>query len=266
MQQESGGNPHAINNWDSNAAKGTPSKGLMQTIDPTFQSYKDPGFDDIWDPEANIRASMNYAMATYGSLSAAYDRAGGYKKGGVLPAFLRDSGGVLPNNSVAVNTSGQSEWVLNSQQMTNFAEGITYAAQHLDATAKTFSEGVEAWLNGQEERVGAPIEWGSQFLGDVLADITDDLGSPWGIDGTNAPDILDNQGRVKVAVAGTSDDPGKNALPPVEVHLNMNGDNMEVSSDDVRRGVNQALDDYQRRIEALERGVKINTFTTPMVV
>jgi len=46
----------------------------------------------------------------------------------------------------------------------------------------------------------------------------------------------------------------------------MNGDNMEVSSDDVRRGVNQALDDYQRRIEALERGVKINTFTTPMVV
>lgn len=266
MQQESGGNPHAINNWDSNAAKGTPSKGLMQTIDPTFQSYKDPGFDDIWDPEANIRSSMNYAMSRYGSLSAAYDRAGGYKKGGVLPAFLRDSGGVLPNNSVAVNTSGQSEWVLNSQQMTNFAEGITYAAQHLDATAKTFSEGVEAWLNGQEERVGAPIEWGSQFLGDVLADITDDLGSPWGIDGVNAPDILDNQGRVKVAVAGTSDDPGKNALPPVEVHLNMNGDNMEVSSDDVRRGVNQALDDYQRRIEALERGVKINTFTTPMVV
>ena len=52
----------------------------MQTIDPTFQSYKDPGFDDIWDPEANIRSSMNYAMATYGSLSAAYDRAGGYKK------------------------------------------------------------------------------------------------------------------------------------------------------------------------------------------
>ena len=94
MQQESSGNPHAINNTDSNAAKGTPSKGLMQTIDPTFQSYKDPGFDDIWDPESNIRASMNYAMATYGSLSAAYDRAGGYKNGGVLPAFLRDTGGV----------------------------------------------------------------------------------------------------------------------------------------------------------------------------
>ncbi|MDK8838580.1 hypothetical protein, partial [Corynebacterium sp. MSK071] len=54
--------------------------------------------------------------------------------------------------------------------------------------------------------------------------------SPWGIDGANAPDILDNQGRVKVAVAGTADDPGKTALPPVEVHLNMNGDNMEVEA------------------------------------
>ena len=266
MQQESGGNPHAVNNWDSNAAKGTPSKGLMQTIDPTFQSYKDPGFDDIWDPESNIRASMNYAMATYGSLSAAYDRAGGYKRGGVLPAFLRDSGGILPNNSIAVNTSGDSEWVLSSQQMQDFAQGMTEASQHMDETAQAFADGVEAWLNGEEDRIGAPIEWGAQFLGDILSDVTEDLGSPWGIDGTKAPDILDNQGRVKVSVAGPADDPGRSVLPPVEVHVNMNGDNMTVSSDDVRRGVNQALADYQRRIEALERGVQINTFTTPMVV
>lgn len=266
MQQESGGNPHAINNWDSNAAKGTPSKGLMQTINPTFQSYKDPGYDDIWDPESNIRASMNYALATYGSLSAAYDRAGGYKRGGVLPAFLRDSGGILPNNSIAVNTSGDSEWVLSSQQMQDFAQGMTEASQHMDETAQAFADGVEAWLNGEEDRIGAPIEWGAQFLGDILSDVTEDLGSPWGIDGTKAPDILDNQGRVKVSVAGPADDPGRSVLPPVEVHVNMNGDNMTVSSDDVRRGVNQALADYQRRIEALERGVQINTFTTPMVV
>lgn len=83
MAQESGGNPGAINNWDSNAAKGTPSKGLMQVIDPTFQTHKDPGFDDIWDPESNIRASMNYAISRYGSLPAAYDRPGGYAHGGM---------------------------------------------------------------------------------------------------------------------------------------------------------------------------------------
>lgn len=82
MNQESSGNPRAVNGWDSNAAAGNPSKGLMQVIDPTFQAYKDPGYDDIWDPESNIRASINYAIARYGSLPAAYDRAGGYDSGG----------------------------------------------------------------------------------------------------------------------------------------------------------------------------------------
>lgn len=84
MNQESGGDPGAINNWDVNAVNGTPSKGLMQVIDPTFQANKDPGYDDIWDPESNIRASMNYAIRRYGSLPAAYDRPGGYDSGGWL--------------------------------------------------------------------------------------------------------------------------------------------------------------------------------------
>ncbi|HWM05734.1 MAG TPA: transglycosylase SLT domain-containing protein [Actinophytocola sp.] len=69
IQHESGGNPHAINNWDSNAAKGTPSKGLMQTIDPTFDSYKLPGQGDIWNPVHNICAGVNYAVSRYGSLA-----------------------------------------------------------------------------------------------------------------------------------------------------------------------------------------------------
>lgn len=69
IQHESGGNPNAINNWDSNAAKGTPSKGLMQTIDPTFQAYRLPGHGDIWNPVDNICAGVNYAISRYGSLS-----------------------------------------------------------------------------------------------------------------------------------------------------------------------------------------------------
>lgn len=85
MNQESGGNPRAINLWDSNAAKGIPSKGLMQVIDPTFQAHRDPRFpNDIWDPRANIAASMRYTMRTYGSLPNGYDRAGGYAHGGLM--------------------------------------------------------------------------------------------------------------------------------------------------------------------------------------
>ncbi|MGW3281488.1 transglycosylase SLT domain-containing protein [Nocardia rhamnosiphila] len=68
IERESGGNPNAINLWDSNAAAGIPSKGLMQTIDPTFNSYSLPGHGDIWNPVDNIIAGTRYAIERYGSL------------------------------------------------------------------------------------------------------------------------------------------------------------------------------------------------------
>ncbi|MCZ0987549.1 transglycosylase SLT domain-containing protein [Streptomyces diastatochromogenes] len=67
--RESSGNPAAINLWDSNAAKGIPSKGLLQVIDPTFNAYHVAGTSyDIYDPVANITAACNYAAARYGSI------------------------------------------------------------------------------------------------------------------------------------------------------------------------------------------------------
>ena len=83
IEHESGGDPHAINNWDSNAAKGTPSKGLMQTIDPTFASHALPGHGDIWNPVDNIIAAVRYSLSRYGSVSnvpgiAAMRGGGGY--------------------------------------------------------------------------------------------------------------------------------------------------------------------------------------------
>ncbi|MEU6811005.1 transglycosylase SLT domain-containing protein [Streptomyces sp. NPDC046831] len=69
IMRESSGNPRAINNWDSNAAKGIPSKGLLQVIDPTFKAYHVPGTSfDIYDPVANITAACNYAAKRYGSI------------------------------------------------------------------------------------------------------------------------------------------------------------------------------------------------------
>ncbi|WP_030601454.1 transglycosylase SLT domain-containing protein [Streptomyces achromogenes] len=67
--RESSGNPAAINLWDSNAAKGIPSKGLLQVIDPTFTTYHVAGTSfDIYDPVANITAACNYAAHRYGSI------------------------------------------------------------------------------------------------------------------------------------------------------------------------------------------------------
>jgi hypothetical protein len=65
---ESSGNPDAENGWDSNAAAGTPSIGLMQVIQPTFDAYALPGYDDIWNPVDNIIAAAIYAQDTYGGL------------------------------------------------------------------------------------------------------------------------------------------------------------------------------------------------------
>ncbi|WP_157574494.1 transglycosylase SLT domain-containing protein, partial [Nocardia jejuensis] len=67
--RESSGNPQAINLYDSNAAMGIPSKGLLQVIDPTFNAYHVEGTShDVWDPVANIVAACNYAANRYGSM------------------------------------------------------------------------------------------------------------------------------------------------------------------------------------------------------
>ncbi|MGW4378936.1 lytic transglycosylase domain-containing protein [Kitasatospora sp. NPDC004531] len=65
---ESSGNPNAINNWDSNAKKGTPSIGLTQMIQPTFRAYALPGHTDIRNPVDNLIASSRYCDARYGSM------------------------------------------------------------------------------------------------------------------------------------------------------------------------------------------------------
>ncbi|EGP1921121.1 tape measure protein [Enterococcus faecium] len=84
MRTESNGNPNAVNNWDINAKNGTPSKGLLQVIDPTFRQYAMPGFNsNIFDPLSNILASIRYALSRYGSLRAAY-RGVGYANGGIV--------------------------------------------------------------------------------------------------------------------------------------------------------------------------------------
>jgi hypothetical protein len=68
IMAESGGNPRAINNWDANARRGTPSQGLMQTIPVTFRKYVHPELADrpITDPVANITAGVRYMIDNYG--------------------------------------------------------------------------------------------------------------------------------------------------------------------------------------------------------
>lgn len=110
IQRESGGNPRAINLWDSNAKAGIPSKGLMQTIGPTFNAYKFAGHGNIYNGYDNLLAAINYIKHRYGTSDAAFARvaASGYAKGGIIDreqmALIGEGNRtefVVPNPSVA---------------------------------------------------------------------------------------------------------------------------------------------------------------------
>jgi len=86
---ESNFRPDAANGWDSNARKGTPSKGVMQFIEPTFKSMAPKarkanpeawkGVPMDWmDPRAQaltaawaIKTNQGSHWATYGRARAA---------------------------------------------------------------------------------------------------------------------------------------------------------------------------------------------------
>jgi SLT domain-containing protein len=128
MAQESGGNPQAINLWDSNAAAGDPSRGLMQTIMSTFLAYAGPFRSlGIYNPEANIYAGLNYALHAYPgrSLSSVMLQPGGY-----------DEGGWLPSGHFGMNSSGKPEPVFSNAQWQILAKSV----QGGDGASATLTE------------------------------------------------------------------------------------------------------------------------------
>ena len=146
MQTESGGNPNAINNWDINAKRGTPSKGLMQVIDPTFQAYKYPGYDNIWDPLSNILASIRYTLSRYGSLANGW-KGHGYAEGiGTITIsdifnkipMLANGGVVMPGQLFVANERGpellgrygnRTAVLQNDQVVSSVSSGVEKAVQ-----------------------------------------------------------------------------------------------------------------------------------------
>ncbi|MFZ5634169.1 MAG: transglycosylase SLT domain-containing protein [Bacillota bacterium] len=77
IQSESGGNPMAVNPLWVNYNTGQTSRrkegpgwyqatGLFQMMKPTFDQYKAPGHDDIFNPLDNTLAAINYIKSRYG--------------------------------------------------------------------------------------------------------------------------------------------------------------------------------------------------------
>ncbi len=69
IAQESFGDPKLVNTYDSNAAAGDPSKGLLQMIGSTYQTHAKPGFKSLQYqtvPYTNIWAALRYVKKSYG--------------------------------------------------------------------------------------------------------------------------------------------------------------------------------------------------------
>ena len=142
MNQESGGNPMAINLTDINAQRGDPSRGLMQTIGSTFAAYAGPfSGRGIYDPLANIYAGLNYAIHRYGTLDA-LNRPGGYDSGGWL----------MPGVTPTVNATGRPEAVLTESQwsMVRASLGRTHGGDRVYNITNHDPAGVVAEIQRRE--------------------------------------------------------------------------------------------------------------------
>ncbi|AOB20548.1 NlpC/P60 family protein [Lactiplantibacillus plantarum] len=130
IARESNGDPTVVNNWDSNAAKGMPSMGLVQTIRPTFEAYKFPGHNNILNGYDDLLAGIHYMKAKYGSGPSAFARVSGpegYENGGIINT----------NQLIEVAEHNKPEMVLPLTNKSRANQLIAQASQVVNGTTST---------------------------------------------------------------------------------------------------------------------------------
>lgn len=75
-KRESNFQSDAVNNWDINAQRGTPSKGMFQMIEPSFRKFAMRGHGNILNPVDEAISAMKYIVWKYGW--GGFKRAGDY--------------------------------------------------------------------------------------------------------------------------------------------------------------------------------------------
>ena len=182
MRTESNGNPNAINNWDINALNGTPSKGLLQVIDPTFRQYAMPGHNsNIFDPLSNILASIRYALSRYGSLTNAY-RGVGYENGGIITKQHMAMVGEGNKEEVVIPLTGTGLKRSRAMQL------LAYASEKLGASTASISSTTGNTSNVSDmAQMLALMQEQNQLLMAILAKDTNVV-----LDGTKLNSKLEN--------------------------------------------------------------------------
>lgn len=116
-KRESNFQAGVVNNWDSNARAGIPSKGMFQMIEPSFRAYAKPGHGNILNPTDEAISAMRYIVGKWvpimGSWRSAFKRAGdfAYATGGVIntTGMYQLAEGGYPEIVIPTDPSKQSD-------------------------------------------------------------------------------------------------------------------------------------------------------------
>ena len=122
--RESNYNNAAWNKWDINAKRGTPSRGWLQFIEPTFNSYKKKGYNNWLDPIHQAIAFINYANKRYGGPYGVPGVKSVRSGGRYLPYA---NGGLITNPTMALMGEAGTEAVVplsNSRALKPFGQAV----------------------------------------------------------------------------------------------------------------------------------------------
>ncbi|QHW36853.1 phage tail tape measure protein [Staphylococcus ursi] len=100
-KRESNYQPNVVNNWDINALRGDPSRGLFQIIGSTFRANAKPGYNNFSNPLHQAISAMRYIVARYGW--------GGFKRAG---DYAYATGGLVHKGLYQLGEEGYPEWII----------------------------------------------------------------------------------------------------------------------------------------------------------
>lgn len=120
-KRESSYDASAVNNWDSNAKAGHPSKGLFQMIDTTFAANAKKGYSNFGNPVHQAISAMQYIQKKYGW--------GGFPR---AAAYAYENGGMVTKHQIAeIGEGNKAEMVIPLTKRNRAVQLIEQAMQYV---------------------------------------------------------------------------------------------------------------------------------------
>lgn len=168
-KRESNYQPNAVNNWDINAQRGTPSKGLFQMIQPSFMANAKPGYTNFNNPVHQGVSALQYIVRRYGW--------GGFNR---AAAYAYKTGGLIKNAGwYNLAEGGYPEWVIptDPNRRTDAMKLLALAAKDIEnrktsgnKRPSNFSNRITSSSSNDAEMLMKMIELQQQQI-NVLAEI-----------------------------------------------------------------------------------------------